>query len=269
MTTMEQPPAPTPPAQPIAAAAPLTTPYAATTPIKNDKRAFLLQLFLCVISAFLITPFTYRFSHIIIEAAAATVYNREYITYRGATLSPVALFTRLSEDSSVDEILIDSGDFVAVLPDNIGNITSTKKLYIFHNPIRVLPRTVGNLITLEHINIQNTRLGTLPKELAGNTDLSDISLQGNRITRLPDIFGSLQKLQVLNLSYNNIAELPPSIGRLPNLAMLDLTGNKLTKIPDNLPPNLEFLYLGGNPIPMRQLEDAQLQNRENNLIIFY
>ncbi|MBI5019569.1 leucine-rich repeat domain-containing protein [Candidatus Gottesmanbacteria bacterium] len=253
--------------QQTAVAAP-TTPIPNTPPVKNSYRIF-YRLMQWALLALFITPATYRISRIIIETVADTVHNREYIVYDGASLSPIALFTRLSEEANVEQILIDSGDFVTDLPESIGNLTTVNGLYIFHNPIRTIPGSIGNLSALEHINIQNTHLVTLPDTLARNTNLLDISLQGNRITRLPDIFGSLQKLQVLNLAHNNLTSLPPSISSLTNLATLDLTGNKLTSVPENLPPNLEHLYLGGNPIPIHKLEETQLRNREDNIIIFY
>lgn len=273
MTTMELSAVTAPPTNPTelrpAAAATPAIPVANTQAAKNEKHHILYRLALCALLAILITPATYRISMAIMGAAANTIYNREYIIHDGASLSPVALFTRLSEEINVEQILIDSSDFVTILPDSIGNLTTVKELYIFHNPIRAIPDSVGNLSALEHINIQNTHLVSLPDALARNTNLLDISLQGNRITRLPDIFSSLQKLHVLNLAHNNLTSLPPSIGDLTSLTILDLTGNKLTTVPENLPPNLEFLYLGGNPIPIHKLEEAQLRNRDDDIIIFY
>ena len=219
--------------------------------------------------ALLITPITYRVSLAAGEAIKTIVHGREYIIDNGVSFSPVTLLTRMSERTDAEEVLIDSHDLVTVIPDNIGNITNLKRLYIFHNPVRNLPESIGKLPSLEYINIQNTHLSSLPLSLANNYNLIDISLLGNRITRLPDIFDSMQNLQTLNLAYNNLTSLPPSIANLPRLAFLDLTGNKLKSVPKNLPPNLEIIFLGGNPIPIDDLVAFQIRNRMSELIIYY
>jgi len=222
-----------------------------------------------IVLALIISPITYRISLTAIATAKTIVGGREYIDDHGISLSPVTLFTRLSEQPDVDEVHIDSNDFVTVVPDNIGILSSLNALIIVHNPIHQLPRTVGNLTALEYLTVQNTRLTSLPDTLVNNQQLIDLSLQGNRLTRLPDIFNSLQQLQTLNLAHNNLKSLPPSVGNLSQLALLDLTGNKLTSVPTNLPPNLELLFLGGNPIPIDKLVEAQLKHALTDLIIFY
>lgn len=227
------------------------------------------QLAISISIALIITPITYRVCRTMINAALYMLQDREYITEEGSSYSPVTYFTRLSEQANPEIIYINNKDTVRNIPDIIGAINTLKQLYVYHSPIRKLPDNVGNLSSLQYVTIQNTLLDSLPITMANNQNLIDLSLQGNKITKLPDIFGSLQKLEVLNLAHNNLTSLPPSISDMSHLMLLDLTGNKLTSVPRNLPPNLEILFLGGNPIPIRKLEEAQLRYAPTDLIIFY
>lgn len=230
---------------------------------------FIYRLTVYSVLAVLITPITYRVSLAAGEIIKTIVHDRESVIYNGVSFSPVTFLTRLSERTTTEELTINNYDFVAVVPDTIGNLTNLKRLNIFYNPIRALPPAVGNLTSLETIRIQNTLLTSLPSTLANNYNLVDISLQGNKISHLPDIFDSMQKLQTLNLAHNNLTSLPPSISNLSQLILLDLTGNKLTSVPQNLPPILEVIYLGGNPIPIDDLVALQKRNRMTDLIIYY
>ena len=202
-------------------------------------------------------------------ALSGIIHEREHIIAGQTYLSPIAFITRLAEANATSVLSFNQEDYVATLPETVGNITSLESLRIVNNPITVLPESIGNLASLKSLMVQNTKLRTLPQAMGANTALTDLSLQGNRINTLPDVFGSLQNLEVVNLAHNRLTELPPSMGTLSKTILLDLTGNNFRTIPRNLPPNLEVLFLGGNPIPLEELERFQIRNALNELIIYF
>lgn len=227
------------------------------------------QTTLGLILIILITPITYRACQIVINATTHVLQDREYIIENGVSYSPVTYITRLSEQPNPKEIYISNKDIVRNIPNTIGSISTLNGLFVYHNPIRKLPDTIGNLTSLRYIRIHNTLLNSLPITLANNQNLVDLSLSGNKITKLPDIFDSFSNMEVLNLAHNNLTSLPPSIGNMPKLVLLDLTGNQFTSFPKHLPPNLRTLYIGGNKIPLKELEEAQLRNAYTDLFIYF
>lgn len=222
-----------------------------------------------LVLALCLTPVTFRIWRAFVAHADLVSLKREQIVTDEATLSPVAFFTRLSRQGNISVLTIKGDDYVRTVPEIIGSLTGLEILFIAHNPLRALPETVGSLSGLHHVLIMNTHLGTLPSGIGNATSLEILSLQGNRIKKLPDSFSSLHRLETLNLAYNSLTELPPSIGNLTNLTLLDLTGNRLTSFPKHLPPNLGTLFIGGNKIPLKELEQAQLRNAFTDLIIYY
>jgi len=239
-----------------------------TKPYTNN-RTKIRYVLLSIICTIILTSTWYRFWPGIFDAYTTVVHSREHINLSGATYSPVTYFTKKAEDIHSMYIDIESTDFVLNLPQSFGENTNVQRIWITHNPIRKIPDSIGNITSLQYLLIMNTHLQTLPASIANNTQLIDMALQGNQISHLPDAFSPLQKLKSLNLAYNNLTQLPPSIEQLSNLTFLDLTGNKLKTFPLHLPPSLKALYIGGNSIPLQELEAAQYKYALTNLIIFY
>ncbi len=75
------------------------------------------------------------------------------------------------------------------------------------------------------------------------------------LEELPEQIVSLEKLHWLNLNVNRLRQLPVGLNRLPNLVLLHLKANHLQSIPDfSQTPSLTDVMLGGNPLPVEQLE---------------
>lgn len=247
----------------VTPATPATRPVIPALPLR------MRQLGRYLLVAFLLTPFTYRMIRNTTEMISGIIHEREHIIAGQIYLSPIAYITRLAQANATSILIFNQEDYVATLPESVGDIASLESLRVVNNPVTVLPDSIGNLVSLKDLTVQNTKLRTLPQTIGANTALTNISLQGNRITKLPDAFGSLQNLETLNLAHNDLTELPPSIGKLSKTILLDLTGNNFRTIPRYLPPNLEVLFLGGNPIPLSELEQFQIRNALNELIIYF
>lgn len=236
---------------------------------KTARRFIKPETVLNIAATICCTVIFYRIWPAIINQFGNIMYPREYITSKAGTYSPVAYFTKKIESLDTHPIAVQPNDFVLSIPEIVGGNDGVETIRIGHNPIETLPDTIGNLISLKYIYVQNTRLKSLPPSIANLTGLIELDVRGNQLRTIPDAFSNLQKLEVLNLSYNRITSLPPSIAQLSKLTYLDVTGNNLTEFPKYLPPNLESLYIGGNRIPARELEAAQVRFAQSNLIIFY
>lgn len=237
--------------------------------IRQNAKQYEMRIFAYFIIAVLISPLTYRLWYTTWTAIKYVIHEREHISDGSFVLSPVSFIERNRTLFRPNNLYIMDGDYVQTIPDTIGNISSLKELYITNNPIKTVPKTIGNLSSLRRLFIRNTLLETLPEEIAQNTNITDMQLQGNAIRRLPDSIGSLQKLETLNLAYNRLTALPDSVGSLNNLTLLDLTGNNLSSFPTVLPPNLDILYIGKNPIPKKELVAAQERFATSSLVIYY
>ncbi|SNR14349.1 leucine-rich repeat domain-containing protein [Tenacibaculum jejuense] len=98
---------------------------------------------------------------------------------------------------------------LTILPDEIGNITSLKQLYLQDNKLTSLPNTIDGLIALEQLY------------------LGDGSGRGNELSSLPATIGNLNALKILDIEYNRLTSLPEEIGDLSNLENLSVA-NQVT-----------------------------------------
>lgn len=183
----------------------------------------------------------------------------EQIIANGKTYSPFSYFLLLDEKNPmvypIDALWIYRPNLIRRLPIR-GNIPKLREITLDNNPVEQLPETIGELTDLEGLYVINGRLSSLPVSIGNLTKLKDLTLSGNRIRSLPDSIGNLTNLTALNLAYNNLESLPSGIANLTNLEVLDLTGNRLRTFPRFLPPNLQTLFIGNNPIPINLLESV-------------
>lgn len=193
----------------------------------------------------------------------------ERISVNKKIYTPLSFFILLDERNAavypMQFLRINSVDLVRNVPIQ-GNIPHLEELTIDNNPVEHLPDTLGTLSDLKTLYVTNGRLSTIPVGIGQLTALENLSLTGNRITKLPESIGNLTNLVALNLAYNNLDSLPESIVNLTNLEVLDITGNRFRTFPRVLPPNIRFLFIGGNRIPVNVLRSVTLPNA---IDIFY
>ncbi len=193
----------------------------------------------------------------------------ERISVNKKIYTPLSYFILLDERNAavypVQFLRINSIDFIRNVPIQ-GNIPHLEELTIDNNPVEHLPDTLGTLSDLKTLYVTNGRLSSVPASIGQLTALENLSLTGNRITKLPESIGNLTNLVALNLAYNNLDSLPASITNLTKLEILDLTGNRFRTFPRVLPPNIQYLFIGGNRIPAGMLRSATLPEGQD---IFY
>lgn len=113
------------------------------------------------------------------------------------------------------------------LPEEIGQISSLKKLFILNYPFTQFPLWVFDLKNLE-----------------------DLTIRGNTITFIPKGIGQLSKLRRLRFEQTDLESLPVDIQDLRHLRSLSLVDNlKLKHLnPDHLPVGLLELALTSSSI---------------------
>ena len=162
---------------------------------------------------------------------------------------------------------------LTILPDNFGNLSSLKTLWLFFNQLTSLPESIGNLSSLEnfelswsqitdipesignlsslkYLTLTSNPLTSVPESIGYLTNLEGIYLQSNQLTNIPESISNLSSLQSLHISDNQLIGIPENIGNLSNLETLHLSGNQITNIPESIGNllNLQILYLHSNQL---------------------
>lgn len=135
----------------------------------------------------------------------------------------------LTEGRVTDVRLINNG-LDGRLPDELGNLSELKLLYIGSNPKLVgeIPASLGNLSKIEQIQIfRNSITGTIPNTLFGLTSLTDFGVGGNRLSgTIPSSIWSMTNLKLLYLWGNDFSgSLSEDIGNLTNLERFQVSSN--------------------------------------------
>ncbi|KAK6774992.1 hypothetical protein RDI58_025993 [Solanum bulbocastanum] len=126
--------------------------------------------------------------------------------------------------------LIDGG-----LPEDIGCLSSLKKLYLNRNNFEHLPQSIAQLSALQSLDLSDCyKLKEFPGFM-GMLNLNTLKLNCCNLIDggLPEDIGCLSSLKELNLSGNSFEYLPLSIAQLGALRSLDLSDCKrLTQLPE-------------------------------------
>ena len=137
------------------------------------------------------------------------------------------------------------------LPDNIGELSSLRQLFLEWNNLMVLPDNFTQLLNLKNLAISN-----------------------NWLTSLPTNFGEMSNLEFVDLGYNQITDIPESIGILPNIEYLWLFNNQLTSLPESIcdlpltwsgtdSNNYPYFASGGNQLCDSDLVPDCVENSSN------
>ncbi|KAI3526589.1 hypothetical protein L1887_05846 [Cichorium endivia] len=140
------------------------------------------------------------------------------------------------------------------LPDISQFGLGLEELVFINNPslFGSLSDNIGNMTSLRRLIITGTSVsGKIPIGFCDLTNLEEATLSRNSLTGdIPGNLSNLKKLKVLVLSQNGLSgKIPGTIGGLENLLKLDLSSNRFSgKIPETMKGlrALEFLDLSEN-----------------------
>eukprot|EP00884_Botryococcus_braunii_P008564 jgi/Botrbrau1/17709/Bobra.0166s0131.3 len=172
------------------------------------------------------------------------------------------------------------------LPKEWGQLKRLEGLYLANNNLSgSLPAEWGSLTNLRTLSIWNNRLvGSLPPDWAELGKIVGVSVRNNHLSGTVPLreWSNMTNLKVLDASFNSLTGLLPSdvffpevlllgdnqlSGSLPNnmtgARLLNLSSNSFSgALPDPLTaPQLEALYIGGNPGLQGPVPDCWLYHR--------
>ncbi|XAR53375.1 Non-specific serine/threonine protein kinase [Bertholletia excelsa] len=196
----------------------------------------------------------------------------------GPRSSKLDFLTSMTNCTSLRWLIIDDNPFDGVLPDSIGNLSSTLEwftavdcqlkgeipssvgylklniLYLYRNNLRgKIPSTIGEMETLQRLDLSDNELeGLIPDEICLLYNVGEIYLARNKLYgSIPGcIDRNLSRLQKFDLSSNKLnSSIPLSLWGLENLLFLDLSSNLLAGSLDLKPIRiLESINLSSNKI---------------------
>nr|XP_009766970.1 PREDICTED: probable LRR receptor-like serine/threonine-protein kinase At3g47570 isoform X1 [Nicotiana sylvestris] len=151
----------------------------------------------------------------------------------------LSILTSLANCRSLKEIVISDNPLNGVLPDSIGNLSSSlERFYLYRSEIRgQIPLGIGNLSNLNILSLYGNDLtGSVPRTLCDLQNLQVLALKQNWLSGLlPECLCKLPELGVVSLSYNQISSpIPYCIGNTTSLRNIYLHSNRLTNIPMSL-----------------------------------
>ena len=125
--------------------------------------------------------------------------------------------------------------------------------------LQSLPENIGQLTGLKQLYLEWNSLTTLPDNFTQMENLENLAISNNWLISLPESLGNLNKLEFLDLGYNQIESIPTSISNLVNIEYLWLFNNNLSELPDgicDLPltwngvdqNNYPYFAIGGNEL---------------------
>lgn len=135
-------------------------------------------------------------------------------------------------------ILEVSGQYLKLLPNEIGRLTNLIHFDCSNNSLTMLPDEIGRLTNLTYLDCSNNSLIMLSDNICRFSMLKDFSCANNLLLSLPNDLGLLTNLEWFYCDNNSFTSLPYSIGKLVNLKTLYC--DKLTSFPQSI-TNLENL----------------------------
>ncbi|XP_020520738.1 MDIS1-interacting receptor like kinase 2-like [Amborella trichopoda] len=166
----------------------------------------------------------------------------------------------LSKLKNLSELILVSNEFSGGIPEEVGLLSSLKKLDLRNHHQGPIPASIGGLTFLVELDLSYNDLnGRILEEVGLLSSLQKLYLDGNRLQgRIPSTLGNLSRLNVLQLYGNQLScSIPESLGSLLSLERLDIGENKLEgSIPSTLNnlSRLNVLQLYGNQLSGSILE---------------
>ena len=168
----------------------------------------------------------------------------------------LSFLTDLTRCRSLKMLVISDNLFSSLLPDSVGNLSSSIQAFVANscNIKGPIPKGIGSLRSLSVLFLSDNNLsGPIPSTIKGMKSLQRLYLDGNQLEQLiPTEICLLANLGEMALQNNNMSgPIPSCIGNLIHLQIMFLSSNSLSSsIPSSLwsLENLLFLNLSFNSL---------------------
>lgn len=152
--------------------------------------------------------------------------------------------------SHIRYVYLQHNKITEILDGVFNNATNLVWLIMSHNQLnsdKISKNAFSKLENLEQLYLDHNELSHVPQNLPRS--ITDLRLGHNKISKiLSSSFEGMVNLTTLQLQANAIEDIGGVFKGLKSLTMLDMRKNKLKQIPDNLPEDLQQLYLEFNKI---------------------
>ncbi|PHU16767.1 hypothetical protein BC332_12462 [Capsicum chinense] len=158
-------------------------------------------------------------------------------------------FNSLTDCRTLRYVEMDDNPLNGVLPNYIGNLSSTIENFYISNALinGLIPTGIGNMSSLTELNFEGNNLaGSIPSEIGKRKQLQGLFLTYNKLQgHITEAVCHLSNLVKLTLAGNNLTgEIPECIGNLSMLQLLSLLSNRLSsEVPLSIWKMSDLLYL--------------------------
>ncbi|KAH0701356.1 hypothetical protein KY284_015571 [Solanum tuberosum] len=182
----------------------------------------------------------------------------------------LSILTSLTNCRSLKEVYLDHNLLDGVIPDSIGNLSTTiMEFYLDSCEIRSqIPLGIGNLSNLNTLSLsRNDLTGSVPTTLCNLHILQRVAIEDNKLSGpLPQCLCKLSSLGLVDFSNNRISGPVPScieLGKLKAIASIDLSRNHLSgSIPSTIGDLQNLFYLS---LAYNELQGSIPESLENTI----
>ncbi|KAM6924971.1 fibromodulin [Xenentodon cancila] len=152
--------------------------------------------------------------------------------------------------SHIKYVYLQRNQITGIQDGVFNNATNLVWLIMSHNKLnsdKISKYVFSKLENLHQLYLDHNELSRMPQNLP--ISITDLRLGHNKISKiLSNSFEGMINLTTLQLQANLIEDTAGVFKGLKSMTMLDIRKNKLKQIPDNLPEDLQQLYLEFNNI---------------------
>lgn len=127
-------------------------------------------------------------------------------------------------------LIIHTNNLTSLVPKSCSllSLITVKVLDLHDNQLALLPADIGQLTSLQVLNLERNLLKCLPQSIGDLAQLQVLNVKGNKLRELPATVSGLRSLRTLNVSENLLQELPRVLAHVRTLETLTLDASSMT-----------------------------------------
>ncbi|NXJ54101.1 LRSM1 ligase, partial [Spizaetus tyrannus] len=127
-------------------------------------------------------------------------------------------------------LIIHTNNLTSLVPKSCSllSLITVKVLDLHDNQLALLPADIGQLTSLQVLNLERNLLKCLPQSIGDLAQLQMLNVKGNKLKELPATVSGLRSLRTLDISENMLQELPRVLAHIRTLETLTLDASSMT-----------------------------------------